>query len=384
MALTKIIATIGPGSEDLSTISNLIKAGANVFRLNLKHNNLDWHQNVIKKIKKAIIETKTTVGILLDFPDLNFQPTLKRLSLATKEEVDFIALSLIKTKKDIENFKKWAQKISFSPTILAKIETKESLKNFDSILEIADGIMVARGDLGEAIPIEEVPYYQKEIIKKCIQKGKPVVTATQMLLSMVNNQKPTRAEVSDVANAILDYTDAIMLSEETAIGKYPIEAVKTMQRIAQFWEQKRPAVPEIELNFEFKDQNSMLSYSAYQLWRSSLSFYQENNIKAFVVITEDGTNVKMLSRFRPNLPILSITCNKKLVDQLCLIYGAHPIYFKEYKNCHLKRNLNEIKKEILLAKKYYNLKKGDKVIFLYSENIEKLGKANVLRMQEII
>ena len=379
MTLTKIIATIGPATEKFKSICQLIEAGVNVFRLNLKHNTLSWHQNIIKKIKKATNLMKKPVGILLDIPDLKVKLTLQRLALAAKEEVDFLAISLIKTKNDITTLKKWAERMSFSPTILAKIETKEAIKNLDSIVESAAGIMIARGDLGKAVPIEEVPFYQKQIIKKCIEKGRPVVTATQMLASMVENPSPTRAEVSDVANAILDYTDAVMLSEETAIGKYPIEAVKTMKRICEFWERKRGPISDIKL--AFPNQTSVLCYSAYQMWRSPYCI--EKNVKAFVVLTKGGTTAHMLSRLRPNLPIFALTSDKKLKDRLCLVYGTIPIYFKAKENIYSQKTLSEIKKLLFTVKKYGKLKKGDLVILLYAEDWKKLGRANVLRIQNI-
>ena len=379
MSLTKIIATIGPASEKLETICSLIKAGVDVFRLNLKHNSLNWHQEKIKKIKKATKILNRPVGILLDFPDLDLKKTLKRFSLALKEEVDFIAMSLINKKEDIETLKKWAKKISFSPTILAKIETKKALKNLDSIIDSAAGIMVARGDLGKAVPIEEVPYYQKIIIQKCIQKGKPVVTATQMLASMVANPIPTRAEVSDVANAILDYTDAVMLSEETAIGKYPLQAVKTMKKVCEFWEKKRNPVP--ELNFEFPNSTSALCYSAYQMSKSPIC--QKENIEAFIVLTKGGTSAQMIARFRPNLPIFALTFDKKLRDRLCLVYGVKPIYLKEKKDIYSKKGPKDIENILRIARENGKIKKGKKVIFLYAENWKKLGRANILRIQKI-
>jgi pyruvate kinase len=379
MTLTKIIVTLGPKSENFNTICNLIDAGANVFRLNLKHNTLEWHQSVISKIKKATKLKKKSVGILLDFPDLDLKSTLKRFSLAVKEEVDFLAISLIKTKNDIDKLKNLAKKFRFSPTILAKIETKEALKNLDSIIDSASGIMVARGDLGKSIPIEKVPFYQKQIIKKCIEKGKPVVVATQMLISMVNNPSPTRAEVSDVANAILDYTDAVMLSEETAIGKYPIEAVKIMKKICEFWERKRSPLPELSL--EFPNQTSLLCYSAYQIWRNPL--YAKENVKAFVILTKSGATAHMLSRLRPNLPIFAFTPDKRLKDRLCLVYGIIPIYFPIKSNIYSIKTSTQIKKLLLKVKKEGNLKKGDLVIMLYAEDWKSLGRANVLRIQNI-
>lgn len=379
MALTKIVATVGPAVEKVSTLCSLIKAGASIFRFNLKHNTLLWHKNCLQKTRRATKETGKPVAILLDLLESNLKK-LKNLLLTAKPDVDFLALSFVRSKRDITQLKNQAKKLSLSAKILAKIETSQALKNFEEILDSADGIMIARGDLGKEIPFEQVPYYQKKIIKRCVEKGKPVITATQMLESMVDNPSPTRAEVSDVANAILDYTDAVMLSAETALGRYPAKAVSVMARVAHFWEEKRPPVN--GFNFELGHQTAAVCYSAYQLWMSP--FCQKENVRAFVVLTKGGMTAHMVSRLRPNLPILALTEDRKLRDRLCLLYGVTPLLFKEGRDgLYKKRNAADIKKILAEVKKSGNIKKGEKVIILYAEDWGRLGRTNIVRIQEI-
>ena len=382
MALTKIVATVGPATEKKETLCSLIKSGTSVFRFNLKHNTNHWHSDLIQKVKEAAKLTGQPIAILLDFPwrIRKMAENLKGLSLAKKHDVDFLAISFVRDRRDIEFFKKQAKKLSLSAKILAKIETRQALDNFEEILDSADGIMVARGDLGEEIPFEEVPYYQKKIIKRCVERGKPVITATEMLESMIDNPSPTRAEVSDVANAVLDYTDAVMLSGETATGKYSIGAVSVMEKVCRFWEKKRPPIS--GFNFDFPNQTAALCYSAYQLWMSP--FCQKEKVKAFVVLTKGGLTGQMLARLRPNLPIFALTHDKKLKDRLCLVYGIIPLLFEERKsNFYKKKSPADIGKILVKIKKTGGIKKGEKVILIYAEDWGTLGRTNVLRIQEI-
>lgn len=378
MSLTKIVATVGPAEESKSTLYSLVEAGVSVFRFNLKHNNPNWHSRVIRKLQEITEERKKPVAILLDFPD----PNLKKgalLSLAAKHDVDFLALSLLKSKREIVKLRKKANSLSLSAKIIAKIETKEALKNLEEIIDSADGIMVARGDLGKEIPLEEVPYYQKKIIKSCAERGKPVIVATEMLESMIFNPLPTRAEVSDVANAVLDYTDAVMLSAETAIGKHPKEAVLMAEKICRFWEKNRPPIKNFD--FEITHQTAAVCYSAYQLFLSP--FYQREKVKAFLILTKSGLTAHMLSRLRPSIPILTFTCDKKLRDRLCLLYGILPLFLKEKGYFYKKRDIKDIEKILSQIKKEGYVKKGDKVILIYAEDWGKLGKTNIVRIQEI-
>jgi len=304
---------------------------------------------------------------------------IKDLSLAAKHEIDYLAVSFVRNKKDIDVLKKQIKKLSFSTKILAKIENRQALDNFEEILDSCNGVIIARGDLGIEIPLEEVPYYQKKIIKRCAERGKPVIVATQMLESMCDNPFPTRAEVSDIANAVLDYTDAVMFARETTLGKYPLKTVLVAKNICCFWEEKRP--PVTGFDFELTHQTASICYSAYELWMSP--FCQKEKVKAFVTISKSGMTPQLLSRLRPNLPILALTDNKKVKDQLCLLYGVVPLFFKKAGDLYKKRNVSDIKKILYYIKNSGYVKKGEKVIVIYAEDWGTGGKTSIVRIQEI-
>jgi len=233
---TKIVVTIGPASENSSTLRQLIQAGADIFRFNLKHNAVLWHDEVIDRVRKAAKFQGKSVQILIDLPNSSFH---KGIDLAVKKKANYIALSNITQAEEVTKSRQIVSKVKLPANIVAKIETKEALNYFPAILNKTDAVMVARGDLGQAIPIEKVPFVQKELILACKKEGKNVIVATEMLLSMVSAKGPTRAEVSDVANAVLEGSNAVMLSEETTIGKYPAEAVEIMRKIiieAENWQ----------------------------------------------------------------------------------------------------------------------------------------------------
>ena len=239
-----------------------------------------------------------------------------------KNGFDYIAASFIRRAEDVRNIKKVLKENGGEYIkVISKIENREGIDNFDEILEVSDGIMVARGDLGVEIPMEEVPIRQKEFIKKCGKAGKPVVTATQMLESMVNNPRPTRAEVSDVANAIYDQTSAIMLSAESAAGKYPIDCVKTMDKIARsiessinYWKRFRNGdFPILEKDYEFN-----LNYSTCM---TAMNL----ETKAIFAYTNTGRTAMNLAGFMPKCPIYAITANEEVAKQLALVCNVNPI-----------------------------------------------------------
>ena len=233
---TKIIATIGPASEKSSVLNQLIQAGVNVFRFNLKYSTIEKHSQIIDEIRKVASEQNKSVQIMIDLPNPSF---LKGINLAVNKKAEYIALSYLEQADEIMSFKKVIAEMKLSASVIAKIETKGALNYFEEILNEADVVMVARGDLGESIPIEKVPFAQKEIILFCKKADKMVIVATEMLLSMTSNKEPTRAEVSDVANAVIEGSSAVMLSEETSIGENPVQAVKTMSKViyeAESWQ----------------------------------------------------------------------------------------------------------------------------------------------------
>ena len=239
-----------------------------------------------------------------------------------KNGFDYIAASFIRRAEDVINIKKVLKENGGEYIkVISKIENREGIENFDAILEASDGIMVARGDLGVEIPMEEVPIRQKEFIKKCNRAGKLVVTATQMLESMVNNPRPTRAEVSDVANAIYDQTSAIMLSAESAAGKYPIICVQTMDKIARavedsikYWKRfKNREFPILEKDYEFN-----LNYSTCM---TAMNL----DTKAIFAYTNTGRTAMNLAGFMPKCPIYAITPNEEVSKQLALVCNVNPI-----------------------------------------------------------
>jgi pyruvate kinase len=370
MTCTKIVATIGPASDSFETISQLLKSGANVFRFNLKHNTQEWQVNTMKTVRDASQKTGIPVAILADLPGIGKreanEPVLK------SDEIDFIGLSYIRSIQDIHSLRSFLNDNSLKSKIIAKIETVESLNIFEEILEHADGIMVARGDLGVELPIEQVPFHQKNIIKHCLENGKPVITATQMLESMIENPTPTRAEVSDVANAIYDCTDAIMLSAETAIGKHPIESVETMVKIATFIESKRPSP---NVNYKIVNQTESLAHAAHDLLKQS----NNETIKAFVVITESGHTAQSISRLRPKIPVIALAHTQSTYNQLLLLWGVIPIRIT-MQCASTDSRFDEI---VSFAKQSTILHPGDSVIMIYSNEIGQPGNTNTIRMEKI-
>jgi len=233
---TKIIATIGPASEKSAVLNKLIQAGVDIFRFNLKYNTIENHRKIINRARQLAQKQGRSVQILIDLPSYNFT---NGINLANEERPEYIALSYLKQAEQITKFRKVAKNIDLNSNIIAKIETRGALNHFSEILKKTDALMIARGDLGKSIPIEQVPFVQKEILIECQKKDKMVIVATEMLLSMTSKKQPTRAEVSDVANAVLEGSDAVMLSEETSVGQHPVEVVKIMSRIiyeAESWQ----------------------------------------------------------------------------------------------------------------------------------------------------
>jgi pyruvate kinase len=245
----------------------------------------------------------------------------EKLLFAITQRPDYMALSFVTSMQDIADVRTILRENNADIPIVAKIERGEAVGNFSSILANSDGIMVARGDLGVDIPLEKVPLVQKEIIKKCNRAGKPVITATEMLESMVKSVRPTRAEVTDVANAIFDGTDATMLSEETSIGKHPLEAVKMMDRIARETEKKLPyelALSEKRTWFEQRTEE-LISYNAC-LTAHSL------DARAIIAFTESGSTAARVSKYRPRMNILAMTPSEAICMRLILCWGVQPIH----------------------------------------------------------
>lgn len=272
-----------------------------------------------------------------------------------EHNVDFIAASFVRRADDVQeirNIMKYNGNNDIQ--IIAKIENKEGVDNIDEIIDIADGIMVARGDLGVEVPAEEVPIIQKEIINKCLAAGKVSVTATQMLESMIEHPRPTRAEVSDVANAIYDGTDAIMLSGESAIGHYPVESVETMARIAHRIEEKLDRRDIVKR----ANKQSISSRTISTSIAISVAYTViQSKVDLIIVPTMTGKTAKYLSKFRPNARILALTTTDEYAKGLQLHSGVEPVEFELVTDTE-----TVVKNAIKLAKKDYGIKKGDRVI----------------------
>ncbi|MDM5228886.1 pyruvate kinase [Cytobacillus sp. NJ13] len=419
MRKTKIVCTIGPASESVEKLTQLIEAGMNVARLNFSHGDFQEHGQRIQNIRVASEKTGKTVAILLDTkgPEIrtnnmkdgaieliageniiismnevegtadkfsvtyagliedvhtgskillddgliglevtkidkaNSEIHTKILNSGTlknkkgvnvpgvsvnlpgitekdaqdiifgiEQGVDFIAASFVRRASDVLEIRQLLEEHNASYiNIIPKIENQEGVDNIDEILEISDGLMVARGDLGVEIPAEEVPLVQKKLIKKCNAQGKPVITATQMLDSMQRNPRPTRAEASDVANAIFDGTDAIMLSGETAAGSYPVEAVQTMHNIASRAESALDH-KEILSNRSKDNEHNITDAIGQSVAHTALNL----DVNAIITPTESGHTARMISKYRPKAPIVAVTSNDYVSRRLSLTWGVYP------------------------------------------------------------
>lgn len=490
---TKIIATVGPASENLSTLKKMISAGMDVARLNLSHNVHSHHLKLINNIRKAAKSLNRPIAIILDlqgpklrtgkivgqgivvkkgqeillvpeeqkiiaekahaiipiqFTDLYkytkskqivyiddaaiqlkvlgvknkavkclvqndgaikshkginlpgidvkipalSKKDLKDLEFGIKNGVDFVALSFVSNAKEILDLRKRIHRLEkkygleaedydkplepgkwskISTRIIAKIEKPVAVKNFDSILKATDAIMVARGDLGLEMPLEDLPLIQKDIIRKCLIAAKPVIVATQMLNSMIEVPHPTRAEVSDVANAILDGTDAIMLSGESATGKYPVKAVKIMDKIAREVEMVETAEMK-EIDFTKKSSISKATAATAKKLADKIG------AKYIVCTTTSGYTARALSRHKPVPPIISLSPTKLTQKQLNLSWGVYPYHLP--KMYSFDRCIDEIIK--FLAKQKL-VKKGDKIILALGHPLGYFGQTNLIKVEII-
>ncbi len=292
---------------------------------------------------------------------------------AIKQQPDYLALSFVSNADDVTGVRAILRENDTDISIIAKIERGVAVNKFDDILATSESIMVARGDLGVDIPLEKVPLVQKEIIRKCNQAGKPVITATQMLESMTNAPRPTRAEVTDVANAIFDGTDAIMLSAETSIGKYPVHAVKMMARIAREAEKKLSCEQILSERSRWLEQKTdeLISYSACHTAQSL-------GAVALVAFTQSGSTAGRVSKYRPRMPILAITPDAVVVGRLMLRWGVYPFQIAEPSSVDdLFNTAAKLAKELGLAKA------GDLIVITGGIPIGVAGSTNLLKVRRV-
>ncbi len=468
---TKIIATLGPASSSPKIISDLIKEGTDVFRVNLSHANISDIENILKILKAASLELKRPVATLIDlqgqkirikgfgkkehillkaknefildatlgdnkgtdksvgltYKDLPKQLDIgdelllsdaliklevtdiqkskiftriirggklkpyqgvnkrggglslqgitekdkKDLVAAVKLDIDYIAVSFVKDAEDIRVVKKIIGKKQIG--IIAKIERSEAIDNIDEITKISDGLLVARGDLGVEIGIEQLPAVQDKLIRKAMSFDKIVIVATQMMESMINNRVPTRAEVFDVANAVTSGVDAVMLSAETAIGSYPIDVIQEASRICEVAEKtnrKNLKITRKEKSFVKVDQTIAMA---------AVYCSDKSNIKAIATLTETGSTPLWMSRIESKIPIYAMTKNDRTSRRICLLKGVYSMKLDDIEYVHAKANKQVI--DLMLEKGA--VKKGDHVIITKGDLMGTSGGTNALKIVEV-
>jgi len=339
----------------------------------------------VEKIEGYCVYTRVLVGgVLSDRKSMNFPNKVLRhdylseqdkadLLFGIREEIDFVAASFVSSRADARAIRDFLNENGGREIgLIAKIENRAGVENIDEICEVADGIMVARGDLGVEIPYVEVPSVQKQIIKECRLLGKRVITATEMLESMITNPRPTRAEISDVANAVYDGSSAVMLSGETAAGKYPVEAVKNMAQIAEYTE-KHINYRRWFVTTEYKIRNNLDAIS-----HATCAMAIDVDARCIVVNSMSGVTARMVSRFRSPADILGVTTSERAWRQLNLSWGVTPVLSEEYDSAEVMYYQG-----LLHAKRVFKLEKGDNVVLTGGRVNGAVGNTNTIKVETV-
>jgi len=328
-------------------------------RILLDDGRVEMKVDEVDLTEQRLICSITVGGVLsnnkgVNFPDVQLSiraltdKDKEDLAFGLKQGVDWVALSFVRNPSDLDEIKDLIGMYGFDTPVIAKIEKFEAIDQIDAVLKLCDGVMVARGDLGVEMPAEEVPLLQKQLIKKANSLGIPIITATQMLDSMASSPRPTRAEVSDVANAILDGTDAVMLSNETAVGDYPIEAVATMATIAK----------RIERDYPQKALESHLPSTIPNAISAAVSsIARQINAAAIIPLTKSGATAKNVSKFRPATPVLAVTNERSVASRLQLVWGVTPLLIENQTSTS-----KTFDDAVAMAKNMNILKQGDLVV----------------------
>jgi len=310
-------------------------------------------------------------GVAISVPAVT-QKDLMDLEFGIEHEVDYVALSFVRTSRDISKVRELLRRRKADIPIIAKLERPKAVRNLDAILEAADGVMIARGDLGVEMPLEEVPLLQKEIIRRANLRGVTVITATQMLDSMIDHPRPTRAEVSDVANAIFDGTDAAMLSGETASGAYPVEAVRVMAKVAL--EADRGLPPRAP---SFNEPGKAVTFPD-AISEAACRAAVETKARAIVAFTKTGSTARLISRLRPATPIIAFGPNERIRQRLCLYWGVIPKVMAP--TAHLDEMIEKIDEALLMDG---CASKGDVVVIISGAPIGVKGRTNLLTLHRV-
>jgi len=372
----------GDGAVIPVTLPNLardIKTGDNVIlddgAMQLKVSSVTGDEVLCRVTVGGILKQEKGLvvpGMRISVPFIT-EKLRESVKFAIGQQPDFLALSFVTEAKDITSVRAILAANGADIPLIAKIERGEAVVNFSSILAASDGIMVARGDMGVELPLERVPLIQKDIIRRCNRAGKPVITATEMLESMINSVRPTRAEASDVANAILDGSDAVMLSAETSIGKYPAQAVKMMAGIARVTEKKLPyeQILAERRGWLGREADELISYSACQT-------AHRLRAAAIVAFTQSGSTAVRVSRYRPGLPVLALTLSQTVAGKLLLYWGIRPYLITE------PSSVDEIfALGARLAGELGYARPGDSIIITAGIPIGEAGTTNMLKVERI-
>lgn len=310
-------------------------------------------------------------GIEVDMPYMS-PADKKDILFAIENDVEYIAISFVRSADDVKMVRKFIEENKGSKIkIISKIENKQGIDNIDEIIKHSDGVMVARGDLGVEVDFKKIPIYQKEIIRNCTLQGKISITATQMLESMICSSRPTRAEISDVANAVLDGSSAVMLSGETAIGKYVTKSIKTMCDIIEECEENFASkINTKDLKIDIDDVTESIAYAC-----TALSY--NSPVKAIIALTLSGKSASDISVFKPNCPVIACACDKKVFNQLAMNWGVIPVHVDFYKNS-IDDLIEAAKREVL---KQNIASKNDIVVFTASLPFGKSKVTNLLKVE---
>lgn len=292
---------------------------------------------------------------------------------AISQDVDWIALSFVREVSDVIELKQMIKRKRKNILVVSKIEKPQAIKNIDAIIAETDAIMVARGDLGVEMPFDTVPLLQKEIVEKCINASTPVIIATQMMDSMITNFRPTRAEANDVANAVIDGVDTVMLSGETSVGKYPVETIESMHKIIQYTEQNR-----YNYNRGLPPQIGSPRFLRDNVCYSASIMAERVAAKAIITFTEKGSTASTISGYRPKADIYAFTRHKELLTALSMLWGVRAVHFEELDNIDI-----AIEKSIDILQEKGLVKKGDYVIHVASTPMHVSHKTNMLKVTKV-
>lgn len=370
----KLLGTSKAVSVTYPRLTKDLKRGDRVLlddgRLELRVARKNAHSVTCTVVRGGVLKSRKGVnlpGARLSLPSLS-KKDKDDLAFGVKEGVDYVALSFVRTARDIQETRGFIRSLGANIPIIAKIEKPEAIENLDAVIRAADGVMVARGDLGVEMSPEKVPLLQKTIIEACNAIEKPVITATQMLESMIENPQPTRAEASDVANAILDGTDCVMLSGETAMGNYPVQAVEFMTKIAV----------QAETSVLRRRPNADLSGPDESVAHAAVRAAEEQHARAIVTFTQSGSTALLVSKHRPGTPIIAPTPFERVARKISLYWGVTPVILKTKKTTD---DMISSVERIMLKKRLANPR--DLIVITAGVPIGVAGSTNMMKMHRV-